>query len=251
MQLAPMLWNLEGLPASIEGFELAGESAVPPLQVRLRQYRDSDREEVRRICCDTGFLGNRIDGIFRDRELFADLFTSAYLDNEPEWTLVAEKGGQVAGYLTGSVNPNFTRTLMRSGFQTVWKMLGRLLTGKYGDHPRSEQFVRWVLARGLLEQPKHPDGAAHLHLNLERPLRWGSVARRLLATFEGMVLAAGKDHYYVKFFSCPQRNPERMYDRLGFQIYDRVETTIFRPEIADPVYTVCSHKRLNGAAARH
>lgn len=250
MRLAPRLWNLEGLSFGMEG-EAGGEFAAFPLQIRLRQYRDADREEVRRICCETGFLGNRIDGIYRDRELFADLFTSAYLDYEPEWTLVAEKGGQVAGYLTGSVDPHFTRTLMRRGFQTARKMLGRLLTGKYGDHPRSEQFVRWVLARGLMEQPKHPDGAAHLHLNLEHPLRRGWVARRLLSTFEGMLLAAGKDHYYAKFFSCPQRNPERMYARLGFQVYNRTKTTIFWPEIADAVYVVCVHKRLNGAARRH
>jgi hypothetical protein len=129
-------------------------------------------------------------------------------------------------------------------------MVSRLITGKYSHHPRSEQFVRWVLTRGLMEQPKHPDGAAHLHANLEKPWRWGWVARRLLATFEGMLLAAGVDHYYAKFFSCPQRNPERLYGRLGFQIHDRMKTTVFHPEIADTVYIICVHKRLEGAAPR-
>lgn len=109
----------------------------------------------------------------------------------------------------------------------------------------------WVLTRGLIEQPGHPDGAAHLHLNLEKPLRWGSVARRLVSTFEGMLLASGVNHYYAKFFSCPQRNPERVYARQGFQIYDRTETTIFHPEVTDTVYVVCIHKRLNGAAQQH
>ena len=233
------------------GFETdVAEFRVVPFSgasVMIRKYRESDREEVRRICCDTGFLGGSIASIYQDRELFADLFTKVYLDYEPDWSLVAESEGRVAGYLLGSVNPHFNRLLMLSGFQTAYKMLRRLLTGRYSQHPRSEKFVRWVLTKGLMEQPKHPEDAAHLHVNLERALRWGSVARGLLMTFEEMLSSSGVNHYYAKFFSCPQRNPERMYDRLGFQVYDRMASTIFQPEISDPVNIVCTHKRLNGA----
>jgi hypothetical protein len=214
----------------------------------VRQYRADDREELRRICCETGFLGLPIDPVYQDRELFADLFTNPYLDYEPEWTLVVESGGRIAGYLMGSVNPNFHRILMLSGFQTACRMLSRLLTGKYAEHPRSEQFVRWVLVRGLMEQPKHPENAGHLHMNLERPLRWGSVARRLLAMFEEMLAAADLDRYYVKFFSCSQRNPERMYHRLKFEVYDRVLSTVFHQEVPGTLSVVCAHKKLNGNA---
>ncbi len=213
----------------------------------VRPYREDDRQELRRICCETGFLGSPIDPVFQDRELFADLFTNPYLDYEPEWTLVVETGDRIAGYLMGSGNPNFHRTLMLCGFQTACKMLSRLLTGKYADHPRSEQFVRWVLVRGVMEQPRHPENAGHLHMNLERPLRWGSVARRLLARYEDMLAAADLDHYYVKFFSCSRRNPERMYQRLKFEVYDRVCSTIFQPEVMGTLSVVCAHKRLNGA----
>lgn len=215
--------------------------------VIVRQYREKDREGVRRICCETGFLGHPIDPIYQDRELFADLFTKPYLDHEPEWTLVVESGGRIAGYLTGSVRSSFNRTLMLCGFQTACKMLRRLLAGNYSLHPRSEQFVRWVLVKGLAEQPKHPENAGHLHMNLERPLRWGWAARRLLSMYENMLYAAEIDHYYVKFFSCSQRNPERMYHRLRFEVYDRVPSTIFHPEISRAFYIVCAHKRLNGA----
>jgi hypothetical protein len=215
-------------------------------RITIRQYQDSDRGEVRRICCETGFLGGPIDPIYQDRELFADLFTNPYLDYEPDWTLVVESEGRIAGYLTGSVSPNFCLTLMYSGLQTACKMLSRLLTGKYSFHPRSEQFVRWLLVKGLTEQPKHPDNAGHLHMNLERPLRWGSVARRLLVMYEEMLLTAEIDHYYVKFFSCSQRNPERMYHHLKFEVYDRVLSTIFHPEVPSSFHIVCAHKRLNG-----
>jgi hypothetical protein len=247
MHLAPALWDRREILPGRADFHQKNNLGRAPLWVRLRQYRETDRDEVRRICCNTGFLGSPIDPIYKDRELFADLFTNPYLDYEPEWTLVAENEGRVVGYLTGSTSPNFSRTLMLSGFQTACTMIRRLLSGKYSDHTRSEHFVRWVLARGLMQQPHHPEGAAHLHMNLERPFRWGSVARRLLAMYEDMLFAAGIDHYYAKFFSCPQRNPEPMYGRCGFQIYDRVKTTIFKPEVIDSVSVVCTHKKLGGA----
>jgi hypothetical protein len=246
MHLAPALWDHSELLPGRMDFHPRKNLGRTTEWVRLRQYRESNREEVRRICCDTGFLGNPIDRVYQDRELFADLFTNPYLDYEPEWTLVAESEGRVVGYLTGSVNPNFNRTLMLSGFQTSCKMLSRLLTGKYRKSPRSEQFVRWVLAHGLTEQPKHPDGAAHLHINLESSFRLIAVARRLLAMYEDLLFAAGINHYYARFFSCPQRNPERVYSRCGFQIYDRVATTIFKTEVIDTVFVVCIHKKLGG-----
>jgi GNAT superfamily N-acetyltransferase len=121
-------------------------------------------------------------------------------------------------------------------------MLTRLLTGKYAEHPRSEQFVRWVLTKGLMEQPNHPEDAAHLHVNLEKEYRWGGVARRLWSLYENRLRAVGLNHYYAEFFSCPQRNPESMYARCGFKLYDRSVTTMFQPEISDPVSIVCAHK---------
>jgi hypothetical protein len=249
MGMAAIQEAFEELQPGLAEFPKLASPGRAASKIRLRRYRESDRDEVRRICCETGFLGQPIDAIYRDRELFADLFTNVYLDHEPEWSLVAESEGRVVGYLLGSVTSHFSRALMVSGFQTSCKMLRRLLSGKYSHHPRSEQFVRWVLTKGLMEQPKHPEEAAHLHMNLERPLRSGAVALGLLLAYEDRLLSAGIDHYYAKFFSCPQRNPERMYDRLGFRVYDRMSSTIFQPEIDNAIYIVCSHKRLNGAAS--
>ena len=218
--------------------------------VRIRRYLESDRPAVRWICCETGFLGRPIDPIYRDRELFADLITNPYLDNEPEWVFIAESEGQVVGYLLGSVKPHFKRTLMLSGFQTACKMLSRLLTGKYHDHPRSEQFVRWVLTKGLMEQPNHPEDAAHLHLNLEKEFRRGTVALKLWSIYEESLRAVGINHCYGEFFSCVQRNPEIIYARYGFKIYDRSLTTMFQPEIPDPASIVCVHKILDDPVLR-
>jgi hypothetical protein len=234
----------------MEACDVRGNGTRPARRVHIRRYQESDREAVRLICCETGFLGDPIDPIYHDRELFADLITNPYLDYEPEWGLIAESGGQVVGYILGSVNPHFSRTLMFSGFQTACKMLSRLLTGKYQDHPRSEMFVRWVLTKGLKEQPNHPEDAAHLHVNLKKAYRLGCVAWRMWSLFEDMLWAAGINHYYGEFFSCSQRNPERMYARCGLKVYDRSETTMFYPEIPNPVAIVCAHKILDAPVFR-
>jgi len=50
----------------------------------IRSYRTSDRTAVRRLCCQTGFLGDPIDPVYEDRQLFADFLTTYYTDHEPE-----------------------------------------------------------------------------------------------------------------------------------------------------------------------
>ena len=71
----------------------------------IRRYRRSDRDAVRKLCCDTGFLGDPIDPVYEDRELFADFLTTYYTNWEPESSFVIEKDGEIRGYLLGSRKP--------------------------------------------------------------------------------------------------------------------------------------------------
>src|SRR5438876_2968926 len=74
-------------------------------QYSIRSYQASDRGAVRKLCCETGFLGNPIDPVFEDRELFADFLTEYYLKNEPDSAFVVIKDNVVKGYLLGSRRP--------------------------------------------------------------------------------------------------------------------------------------------------
>lgn len=209
----------------------------------VRRYKPEDRAAIRRICCDTGFLGNPIETIFSDREVFADLFTNPYLDYGADWAWVAEDGGRVVGYLLGAVSPSFNFTLMYSGFQTAMKMITRAAKGCYAGHPRSRHFVRWLLTSGYREQPKHPDKAAHLHLNVEKSHRGHGLGLRLWQAFEQQLDRAGIRNCYGAFFSRPRRRPEAVYSRLGFSVFDRKATTIFQPEVSELVEIVCVHRK--------
>jgi len=61
-----------------------------PQPFLIRGYRRLDREAVRKLCCDTGFLGEPIDPVYEDRELFADFLTTYYTDHEPESCFLLE-----------------------------------------------------------------------------------------------------------------------------------------------------------------
>jgi len=71
----------------------------------IRSYRPTDRDAVRRLCCQTGFLGEPIDPVYEDRQLFADFLTAYYTDWEPESSFVLEISGEIRGYLLGSRKP--------------------------------------------------------------------------------------------------------------------------------------------------
>ncbi len=211
---------------------------------RIRPYQPADRESIRRLCCETGYLGDPVESLFQDRELFADLFTNAYLDHAPEWAFVAEVDGRVVGYLLGAISPRFELALMRSGLSTTAKMLYRLATGRYAQHPRSRRFVRWLLTSGFREQPRHPANAAHLHWDLSRGFRGRGICLRLWQVYERRLRAAGVQECYGSFFSYNKRRPESVYARYGFRVFDRKRTTIFEPEIPDPVEIVCVNRKL-------
>jgi len=64
----------------------------------------------------------------------------------------------------------------------------------------------------------------------------------MLTEYENMLKKQNIDHYFGEVFSTNKRRSEELYKRLGFQIFDKVSTTIFEPEIKDTLYLMCIHK---------
>lgn len=149
--------------------------------VEVRPYRPDDRGAVRRICFETGYMGDPIAWRWRDAESFADLFTSWYTDHEPGSALVAAQDGEVVGYLLGCrdsrrVTPSaaiLRRHLLRRG------LLVR--PGTAGVLWRTLADVGRARLRGeVLERPFDPRHPAHLHIDLLPRARGGGVGRRLM-----------------------------------------------------------------------
>jgi hypothetical protein len=194
---------------------------------RIRPYEARDRDAVRRICCETGFLGRPVDPLFEDREIFADYLTRYYTDAEPESAFVLEKGGEVRGYLIGS------RHWWRQRWFRIFdnprlfvKGLWRCFARPY--NAASRRFIRWVLTQGGKESPLVPARAAHFHINLLDDVRSVAETRELFDAFLGYLARCGESRVYGQMVVFENRRREAMFRRYGFQVLDRREVTKFR-----------------------
>ena len=215
----------------------------------IRPYHPSDRETVRRLCCETGYLGQAIDPVFQDRELFADYLTSFYTDWEPESTFVLEQDGEVKGYLMGSRRP-FLHQL--HSFMTN---LGLFAKGIF-RYPRynasSKAFVRWILLNAWREVPAAPRRIPHFHFNMLPEAQGFGTAREILVQFLNHLRAHGETKVFGQVVTFEDRRGAKVFERFGFQVLEKKEITKYRAHREEPVYLCTVLKDLNdGKLAGH
>ncbi len=205
--------------------------AAPPFQIR--KYRPSDRKTVRWLCCQTGFLGQPIDPVFSDRELFADFLTNYYTEREPESAFLLEINGEVRGYLLGCRFPlrNQLHNFLQN-FRQAFTVLAR--------YPRynsaSRRFIHWMLLNAWREVPASPRRTAHFHLNLLPDARGLLQTRALVAAYLHYLHERGEKKVYGQMVSFANRRGEKMFQRYGFKVLNRMEITKYRKLHPEPVY---------------
>jgi len=191
----------------------------------VRRYHPADRSAVRAICCATGFLGDPIDQVFEDRELFADYLTAYYTDREPESAFVIVESGKVRGYLLGSRRP--FRQQLYSFFSNL-----RLLAKGALRYPRynaaSKRFIRWILTNGWREVPAAPRRTAHFHFNVLPESRNFATVRHLAETFFDHLRAHGERRVYGQIVVFEDRRGAKLFERFGFKVVNQKEITKFR-----------------------
>ena len=176
----------------------------------VRYYRAEDRDQVRHICAETGFLGDPIDPLFQDRELFADFLTAPYTDAEPENCLVLEGDeGRLLGYIMGS----------RSSFKHLGYLAFRFpgwivrvifrYFFVYGNPSR--KYIRWLLFQGRKETPAAPAQGVHFHINLLPEARGLSVGKRLFDTFLDRMGELGEKSVFGQVVVKDERRSARMF----------------------------------------
>jgi hypothetical protein len=175
------------------------EGAKKPV---IRPYTPADREVVRRLCCETGFLGQPIDPVFEDRELFANFLTGYYTDWESESAFVLEMDGQVKGYLLGSRRP------FRQQLYSIYQNAGLLVRGlsRYWKYnPASRRFVHWILYFGWREVPAAPRRTAHFHVNLLPEARNIASTRALMDAYLKYLHQKGEKRVYGQMVTFESR----------------------------------------------
>jgi len=213
----------------------------------IRPYQAGDREAVRRICCDTGFLGKPIDPVFQDRELFADFLTAYYTDVEPETSVILECGGEIKGYVLGSRYPQKQSAYNRR--QMPGRMAGLIRRFLFSYNAASRRYVFWLVTRGWREVPFTPKGMAHFHINLVPEARNVAQTRSLIDFFLDGLTRAGEKAVYGQMVTFEKRRGERMFARYGFVVRDIVEVTKYRRFVDTPVFLFTVVKDLASGAS--
>ncbi|MGF1656097.1 MAG: GNAT family acetyltransferase [Verrucomicrobiales bacterium] len=201
--------------------------------LNIRPYQQRDRNRVRELCVATGYLGQPVDSIFEDTELFADFLTAYYTDCEPESAFVVESEGLVVGYLLGARHSEKHKRFYLSR-APVWllKVLGRFLFYR----PSTRRYFYWLLFRGRSETPAVPKGLAHFHINLLPEARCLETSRQLVDVFLKYLHEAGEKGVYGQMVTVGGRRTDRVFERFGFQVLNRQEVTKFRGIHPEPVF---------------
>jgi hypothetical protein len=203
------------------------------LNYAIRSYRASDRVAVRKLCCDTGFLGAPIDPVFEDRELFADFLTTYYTDHEPESSFVLEVDGQIRGYLLGSRRP-LQNQLYAFAQNAVLFFRALLRYPKY--NARSRKFIRWVIWYGWREVPAAPRLTPHFHINLRTDARRVSTTRALMSAYLNYLYRFGERRVYGQIVTFESRRGEKLFERYGFKVLNRAQITKWKAFYPESVY---------------
>ncbi len=202
-------------------------------QFTLRPYQPGDRARVRELCCDTGFLGNPIDPVFEDREIFADYLTAYYTDWEPESSFVLLVNGDIRGYLLGSRHP------WKQQFYNAWNNVALFLRGIF-RYPRynaaSKKFVQWILRQAWREVPAAPRNTAHFHINLLADARGIAHARALTDAYLTYLHLHGEKRVFGQMVVFEDRRGTKMFERYGFRVLNKMEITKYRDLHPEPVY---------------
>ena len=210
----------------------------------IRSYRTSDRKAVRHLCCQTGFLGEPIDPVYEDRQLFADFLTTYYTDHEPESSFVVELNGEIRGYLLGSRSP--LQNQLYSFWQNV-SLFIKALTRYFRYNQSSRRFIRWTLVHGWREVPAAPRRVPHFHINLLPDARRMSTTRALMSAYLSYLYRCGEKRVYGQIVTFESRRGEKMFERYGFKVLNRAEITKYKSFYPQSVYLSTVIKNLETA----
>jgi hypothetical protein len=215
--------------------------AISAKQFQVRAYQHPDREAVRALCCDTGFLGKPIDPVFEDRELFADFLTGYYLKHEPDSAFVVLAEGSVKGYLLGSRNP--LKHQICSLTQNLIQALR--MPGRYRRYnAQSRRFIKWIISKAWHEVPAAPRTIGHFHINLLPEIRSIAVCRQLLETYFRFLHDNRVKHVHAQMVTFDGRRGFKLFERYGFRVLNQSEITKYRQFIDQPVYLCTIVKEL-------
>ena len=207
----------------------------------VRPYRPADREAIRDLCCRTGFLGNPIDPVFEDRQLFADFLTDYYLKREPDSAFVVTVGDEIKGYVLGCRFP-----LQHKVF-SVYQGAALAITVffRYPRYrPETRRYIHWLMLNARREVPEAPHNVGHFHINFLPEIKRIAVFRATIEIFLRYIAKQGVKQISAQMVTFDDRRSIRLFERYGFKVLNRSRITKFERFTNASVYLTTILKNL-------
>ncbi len=212
-------------------------------KIIIRPYEEKDREIVRKICCDTAFMGEDVTVFFDDREVFADFAISYYTDYEPQSSFVAEIENRVIGYICGCCDTRRYYQIFNS--RILPKTIIRSLARGIFLRRKTINFISNTINSLMKGEFKRPymteDYPAHLHINVESPSRHLGAGRMLMNKF--LEYLNEKKVSAVHLVSISKVG-QPFFSKLGFDVLYSQKITYFDYLIKEPLDLKCFGKKL-------
>ena len=196
-------------------------------EIVIRLYKREDRESIRKICCDTAFMGQPMEMFFDDRDVLADIFTAYYTDYEPESVFVADFKGEVIGYLIGCKNTTEKeRIFSRFIFPKIL-----FVFIKKGLIFRKKTLIFLFnaiksLLKGEFKNPRIPkEYPADLHINIDENFRRFGLGTKLMYVFFEYLIKNNVAGIHLSTFSEQGRN---FFMKTGFALLWEKTTSQWR-----------------------
>jgi len=190
--------------------------------VLIRLFEPKDLPALRHICCETADNGRPVESFFLDRSLIADFWTDYYAGYEPGSIWVAEKDGQVIGYLTGCLDEKkFMRTMARRVLPSIIK---KNIFRSFIWTPFFLKFVfsNFVAAARRYHKARVSDfrPQGHFHINLLPESRGEHAGGMLIERFKAQAKAARVQGFRIGVREDNAGGRE-FFEKLGFRAVDR------------------------------
>ena len=205
----------------------------------IRKNRPEDRTVLRKICYDTGLMGDSIDPYFGCLDLFADYWMNYYTDYEPESAFVAAVDGRAIGYLAGCRDTSVQQKVQKK--EVMPRIYRKFLVLGYKVDRRFFSFIRRYLRsmwRNEFVDEPCKDYPAHLHMNLADGYRGGGIGSRLLAAYLDYLRSNNVKGVHLGTTSY-NKLAVPFYKRWGFRLVSRRPLTTYEgiiPEKMDVLF---------------
>jgi ribosomal protein S18 acetylase RimI-like enzyme len=183
----------------------------------IRPYRDSDLDDLYRICLQTGASGQDATSMFGDPRLLGHVFAAPYVRFEPSLAFVAEDAAGVGGYIVGALDSRAFAERLEAGW---WPAL----RDRYPAPPSGLRPDQWTLEQRVARFIHVPltvpaelaEGyPSHLHINLLPRLQSRGLGRQLISTLMRALREQGSVGVHLLVWPGNQR-AVGFYRHLGF-----------------------------------